>query len=94
MRLTVEQKEIDRKFYCTKDFLRTCIDFEKAHVPHDIDDDALTIPKMLEATLETLEKIYADWRAHIGDPIIDKRALVSRLLKNLAADIESGKVEL
>lgn len=92
--MTDEQRELERKYGFAIAHLNMLMEFEKQHVPHDLDDGEWTIPKMLEAARDTFMEMHVDWRAHLGDPILDKHEVVSRLLLRLAADVASGKTEL
>ncbi|MBQ3433710.1 MAG: hypothetical protein IJG24_01540 [Selenomonadaceae bacterium] len=90
--MTDEQRELERKYELNICQLNMLIEFEKQHVPHDLDTPS--IPQMLESARDAFMEMHVDWRAHIGDPILDKREVVSRLLLRLAADVASGKTEL
>lgn len=92
--LTDEQKELERKYELSICQLNMLIEFEKQHVPHDLDADALNPAKILETARDTFMALHVDWRAHIGDPVMDKREAVSRLLIKLAANVANGKAEL
>ena len=91
--MTSEQKELDRKFQCALSTLDTYIDFEREHVPHDLDDGELTPFKMLESARNIFSEVHKEWREHIGDPIMDKQAIIGDLLHDLARMVETGRLE-
>ena len=93
--LTEEQKEIERRFELGICQFNMLIEYERKHVPHDLTFDGdPTLPQILEAARDAFMELHVDWRAHIGDPVMDKREAVSRLLVKLAADVANGKVDL
>lgn len=90
--MTNEQKELEREFELAICQLNMLIEFEKQHVPHDLDTPS--IPQMLESARDTFMKLHVDWRAHLGDPILDKHEVIARTLIKLATNIAEKKVEV
>lgn len=92
--MTPEEKELDRKFFCSIDILNTEIKVVRNDKPENPGCNVASVAKILENARDIFLKVHKEWRAHIGDPIIDKRGVISKTLRELADNIENGHVEL
>lgn len=88
--MTDEQRELDRKFYCAIDTLNVEIKFLREHGLNRGNDD-LTAADLLESSRNIFTEVHAQWRAHIGDPIVDTKGFIARALLDLADKVQSGR---
>ena len=85
--MTFEEKELDRRFHCAIDILNTEIEVVR-------NDKFTSVAKILENARNIFLEVHKEWRARIGDPIIDTRGIIGKKLRELADNIETGQVEL
>lgn len=91
--LTEEQKNLERKYELAISQFNMVIEFERRRAPPGSDGE-ISLPQLLEVARDTFMELHVDWRAHIGDPIVDKHEIISRALIKLAEDVANGKVDL
>ena len=82
--MTDEQKELDRKFHCAISTIDTEIQFLRREKTSLHGDNDLDFADLLESSRNIFLAVHKDWRAHIGDPIIDTNKIIADLLHKTA----------